>query len=205
MSELDFLAAWTIWSQVSFFSFNTVMSTEEDWRMTTEGLLRATSLSTTCAKFLSGKNMSGSQTEPYALQVFTRAHVSLLNVTKSQWWAILLPTYNTFFPQRFKESILLQKSRANKANMDFYIQYLYTISIYKNMLTLSKESRKNYTQEFAKMWGPSNWVLSTKRQLGAAHNISDSSHKTSHPRAETSVVVCTELGRQIEIAFIPKT
>ena len=41
------------------------------------------------------------------------------------------------------------------------------------------------------MWGPSTWVLSTKRQLGAAFNTSDSSLKTSHPRAEASVVVCT--------------
>ena len=47
------------------------------------------------------------------------------------------------------------------------------------------------TQEFAKVWGPSTWVLSTKRQLGAALNISDSSLKTSHPRTEVSVVVCT--------------
>ena len=34
-------------------------------------------------------------------------------------------------------------------------------------------------------------MLSTKRQLGAALNISDSSLKTSHPWAEASVVVCT--------------
>ena len=47
------------------------------------------------------------------------------------------------------------------------------------------------TQEFTKVWGPSTWVLSTKRQLGAAFNTSDSSLKTSHPRAEASVVVCT--------------
>ena len=47
------------------------------------------------------------------------------------------------------------------------------------------------TQEFAKVWGPSTWVLSTKRQLGAALKISDSSLKTFHPWAEASVVVCT--------------
>ena len=34
-------------------------------------------------------------------------------------------------------------------------------------------------------------MLSTKRQLGAALKISDSSLKTSHPWAEASVVVCT--------------
>ena len=47
------------------------------------------------------------------------------------------------------------------------------------------------TQEFDKVWGPSTWVLSTKRQLGAALKISDSSLKTFHPWAEASVVVRT--------------
>ena len=47
------------------------------------------------------------------------------------------------------------------------------------------------TQDFAEVWGPSTWMLSTKRQLGAALKISDSSLKSSHPRAEASVVVCT--------------
>ena len=61
------------------------------------------------------------------------------------------------------------------------------------------------TQEFAKVWGPSTWVLSTKRQLGAALKISDSSLKTSHPWPKPLLWSVLELGHLIEIAFLPKT
>ena len=68
--------------------------------MTTEGLLRATSLSTTEEKLASGKNMQGSLTEPYALQVFKRAPVSLFSVTKLQCCS----RYTTPLPRRDSKS-----------------------------------------------------------------------------------------------------
>ena len=84
-----------------------------------------------------------------------------------------------FFTNTVKYSTIQYNTVIYDTNTIFYIQF-------------PDFPKTPNTQDFAKDWSPNTGVLSAwKAAGGSALKLSDSNHKTFHPWAEASVVVCT--------------